>query len=349
MAPPKETKVDKNQEAKDLAQLLKPYTVAYNRKGKPYLVHKSDESMPMKDILISVFVALSILGFAFYCQVYDTPDMTEVAAQPAEFNFTDQNRVFYYDAHMHVVFICGSCLFLPTIFKLRAIMRDRPAFELRGILFVWNMVASGLSGWGMYYVVPELYRQVSEFGWTGYMCNVSYCWSREAIGIYMFVYQATKCLEWIDTTLLALRKKPLAFLHLFHHIVTMVYCWHAAMYSAQADCSGIWYGGMNLVVHFIMYGYYGIMALNIKPVNTFLRKISFFITIIQTTQMVVGVAVLITSVMHCETWEKNWHGTLFCAGMYGTYLYLFGKLTFAKFALSKSLSRPSSPKKSKQK
>lgn len=337
------SKALEQQKAADRERLLQHYDVGYTRNKTPYLVLKDGmalEAMPTKDILISLFTAGCICTSAAYLQINHYPNHTEIALPGSAYNFTTKQKEFYVDAYMHVVFLVMSCLFLPTVFKLRAIMKHRPAFELRGILFVWNIIASLLSGWAMIYVVPELYDMTMKWGVNDMLCKPEYCWSRENIGIYVFVYQATKCLEWIDTCLLALRKKPLAFLHLFHHIVTMVYCWHAAFYSCNVDCSGIWFAGMNLVVHFIMYFYYGIMALNITAVNNFLRKISFFITIIQTSQMVMGTYVLVASAAGCElTWRNNWHGVLFCAGMYGTYLYLFGKLTVEKFALSKKLSK----------
>jgi hypothetical protein len=56
------------------------------------------------------------------------------------------------------------------------------------------------------------------------------------------------------------------------------------------------------------------------------------------------VYILLAAVVFCPaSWEHNWHGVIFCGIMYGTYLYLFGKLTVAKVELSKSLSQPSSP------
>ena len=331
-------------QAADRERLLQHYEVRYNRRtNEPELVMKNGmdlEAMPEKDVQISVFTGIGIIVGALYLWNFQEADLTEVAMPGAAFNFTTKQKEFYVDAYMNWVFLIASCLFLPTVFKLRAIMKHRPAFELRNVLFVWNMIASGLSGWAMVYVVPELLEQVDKFGVQGMLCKVEYCWSRERIGIYVFIYQTTKALEWIDTALLALRKKPMVFLHLFHHIVTMLYCWHAAFYSSTADCTGIWFAGMNLVVHFIMYGYYGIMALNIKAVNTFLRKISFMITILQTVQMVVGTYILISATLNCEaTWTRNWHGVLFCGVMYGTYLFLFSRLVIVKFTMSKEMSK----------
>jgi hypothetical protein len=339
------TKITDAQKVKDLKGLLKDYDVQYTRGGNAYLVMKNGldkEGMPWKDVAISLFAASCICALAAYCLYYDPPTYKDPGNGP--YPFMEQQRIFFVGAHMHFVFLVASCLFLPTIFKLRAIMKHRPGFDLRGILIVWNFIASGLSGWAMYYVVPGLVGMVKRWGVDGMLCHNEHCYSQEYIGFCIFVYQTTKCLEWIDTTLLALRKKPLIFLHLFHHIVTMVYCWHAAIYSSPTDCSGIWFCGMNLVVHFIMYGYYGIRALGIKVVNKVLDKSSFMLTILQTVQMVIGVYILYASITGCNSWEKNWHGTLFCAIMYGTYLILFGSLTLKKF---KKCSKSSSKKNSK--
>lgn len=342
----KRKEVSAEQQKKDKAQLLAKYGVGYNRKGQPYLVIDGNEDMPTQDILISIFAAVCICTLAFVCHVYYPSDYSEAPGHPEDgFHFQAQQKAFFVDAHMHVVFLIASCLFLPTIFKLRAIMRDRPAFNLTGIVFVWNMIASGLSGWAMYYVVPELVNMVKQWGVNGMLCRADYCWSHENIGIYVFVYQASKALEWIDTTLLALRKKPLIFLHLFHHIVTMVYCWHAAVYSSPVDCAGLWFAGMNLVVHFIMYGYYGLTALPLPAFVNFLKKFSFLITILQTSQMVMGIYVLGATIPLCGSFEKNWHGTLFCAGMYGTYLVLFSKMTVKKFQQCVKMSGKKKAKK----
>ena len=57
-------------------------------------------------------------------------------------------------------------------------------------------------------------------------------------------FNGTKCLEWVDTVFLILRKRRVIFLHWFHHLATFLYCWHATIYSWRADSSGLWFAGM---------------------------------------------------------------------------------------------------------
>jgi hypothetical protein len=68
--------------------------------------------------------------------------------------------------------------------------------------------------------------------------------------------------ELFDTAFIVLRKKPLIFLHWYHHITVLLYCWHA--YAVRAS-SGLYFIAMNYSVHAIMYFYYFAMAVNIWP------------------------------------------------------------------------------------
>ena len=41
----------------------------------------------------------------------------------------------------------------------------------------------------------------------------------------------------VDTVFLVLQKKPVIFLHWFHHVTVLLYCWHA---FANWTASGLW-------------------------------------------------------------------------------------------------------------
>jgi len=208
-------------------------------------------------------------------------------------------------------------------------MIGRQPFDLRGPLAVWNFIASALSGYAAYHVIPDLMILVGTHGFVGSLCMADVVYSSPS-AIYIFLFKFTKFLEWIDTAFLALRKKPMGFLHLFHHMVTFAYCWHSIVFSYRADATGAWFAAMNLWVHFIMYGYYGLAALGIRI------PYSFLITIMQTAQMLAGLCILFTTLATCSgSWEKNWHGHIFAAVMYGVYLYQFAVLIPAIFARGK--------------
>ncbi len=73
----------------------------------------------------------------------------------------------------------------------------------------------------------------------------------------MMLFCLSKIPELLDTVFLVLRKKPVIFLHWYHHIVTLLYCWWG--WSSQTGSGGV-FAYMNLFVHSIMYSYYGVMA-----------------------------------------------------------------------------------------
>ena len=64
--------------------------------------------------------------------------------------------------------------------------------------------------------------------------------------------------ELVDTVFIVLRKQKLIFLHWYHHITVLIYCWYSfSQYTAPAR----WFVVMNFVVHSIMYTYYAFRAL----------------------------------------------------------------------------------------
>jgi CBS domain containing-hemolysin-like protein len=100
---------------------------------------------------------------------------------------------------------------------------------------------------------------------------------------------------------------------------------------------------MNYAVHAIMYFYYFLMAVKVKPkwFN------SMWITVSQISQMVVGVAVTVLGFIlgpkfekECALKSENNIATLI---MYGSYLLLF-----LQFFVSRYLSRPAKKSTKKQ-
>mmetsp|Transcript_21759 Transcript_21759/g.39484 ORF Transcript_21759/g.39484 Transcript_21759/m.39484 type:complete len:87 (+) Transcript_21759:710-970(+) len=59
--------------------------------------------------------------------------------------------------------------------------------------------------------------------------------------------------ELVDTFFIVIHKKPLIFLHWYHHITVLLYCWHSYVTTSPP---GIFFVVMNYSVHATMYGYY---------------------------------------------------------------------------------------------
>lgn len=150
--------------------------------------------------------------------------------------------------------------------------------------------------------------------------------------------------ELLDTFFIVIHKKPLIFLHWYHHISVLLYCWQAYVSKAPV---GIIFCVMNYAVHAFMYFYYFLMAIHKKP--KFINAV--YITVAQISQMVVGVAVTLASIYllwfdketianretdhPCRLKSVNIVSALI---MYGSYLALFLEF-FLKRYFSKSQSK----------
>ena len=101
-----------------------------------------------------------------------------------------------------------------------------------------------------------------------------------ASGFWHFLFIYSKYLELIDTLFLVLRKRPVIFLHWYHHVTVLLYCWKL---YADRPAIGMWFAVMNYVVHAVMYFYYFLTAIGYRP------RWSMLVTVLQLTQMAVGV------------------------------------------------------------
>ena len=125
--------------------------------------------------------------------------------------------------------------------------------------------------------------------------------------------------ELFDTFFIVIHKKPLIFLHWYHHITVLLYCWHSYVTKSPP---GIVFVAMNYSVHATMYGYYFLMAIKCRPKWFNPMIITFF----QISQMVVGVICTVLGFYYYSTdkdcrIEKENNTAAFV--MYGSYLFLF--------------------------
>jgi len=148
--------------------------------------------------------------------------------------------------------------------------------------------------------------------------------------IYMYMFMLSKFPELIDTLFLVVRGRAIPFLHWYHHISVLLYV-VIAMYSQYP---GVFFSLINSFVHSVMYYYYGRRAMGTT------LKIAKYITIIQLSQMVVGILLTVIFVaahymnntcdggIFPDSGSSDGYGTLYSifactAVMYGSYFYLF--------------------------
>ena len=168
----------------------------------------------------------------------------------------------------------------------------------------------------------------------------------------------SKLAELGDTIFVILRKRPLTFLHVYHHSTVLLFTWYLC---AQVAPVGRWFSTMNLFIHSIMYSYYALQALRwfripkrlaltitlsqVKSDTLLLSKRNYWILwhiwqcffLHQIAQMIIGFAVNLYA-FQCkrrrQQCDLGWEVIFFSFVIYGSYLVLF-LIFFVKAYLTK--------------
>ena len=206
----------------------------------------------------------------------------------------------------------------------------REPWNLRGPMALWNLGLSLFSAVGFIRTAPQLLHNLFNYSLTQNMCfDPESHFGSGATGLWVLLFILSKFPELIDTFFIVVHKKPLIFLHWYHHVTVLLYCWHSYVTKAPA---GIFFVVMNYAVHSIMYFYYYLMAIGKKP-KAFK---AVYITLAQISQMVVGVGLTVTGcyllwfdpVPNCYLTPDNNVAALL---MYGSYLFLFMQFFLGRY------------------
>mmetsp|Transcript_53795 Transcript_53795/g.131834 ORF Transcript_53795/g.131834 Transcript_53795/m.131834 type:complete len:268 (-) Transcript_53795:16-819(-) len=165
---------------------------------------------------------------------------------------------------------------------LRHLMRNRKAMEFPKVLFLHNIFLS--VGSLLLFVVlaaTVVEKQVTGgYSLTGMLCSASFHEEGGRLQFSYFVNHLFKYYELLDTVLLVLRKKPVIFLHEYHHAATLVLTWSQLREHSTVQWVPI---SINLFVHILMYYYYAMTALKI---SVWWKK---YLTTLQIGQFVIDV------------------------------------------------------------
>jgi len=218
---------------------------------------------------------------------------------------------YYMQEHFEIPVAC-CVLYIVVIFGGRRLMKNREAFDLSTLLGFWNVGLALFSITGSIYVIPPILHNLLQNGMTADMCDLT----SEMANPWVFYFCLSKIPELLDTVFIVLRKRPLIFLHYYHHVATLMYCWDA--WGTQVQNGG-WFAGMNLIVHSVMYSYYAACAFGAK----FSTATRLSITSLQILQMVAGTAIVVHNLVNCLDHKLNTYAALV---MYISYMLLFVKL-----------------------
>jgi len=160
--------------------------------------------------------------------------------------------------------LMASIFYLTSLVGLRAFMKDRKAFVLKNVTFVHNVILTCLSTvmfLGSAYGAYLKYQSQGFF--AGLVCEQDPNPIRGPLFYWSFIFYLSKYYEFIDSYLLVLKKKPLIFLHVFHHFVMPYVCW-AGLEGKW--CMALWTSSFwNSFVHIWMYYYYSVSTLGYSP------------------------------------------------------------------------------------
>ncbi|KAH8611701.1 putative GNS1 SUR4 family [Trypanosoma vivax] len=232
------------------------------------------------------------------------------------------------------------------------VMPHRQPMNLRSANILWNLLLTVFSIMGTHYTVPRLIKIATstsisrmESGTdghrdafvpvaTGSFYTSTCVWDENMffnkdVGFWVAAFALSKIPEMLDTVFLVLQKKPVIFLHWYHHLTVMLFSWHAYAYNIA---SGLWFAAMNYSVHSVMYFYYFACACGYRRV---VRPVAPFITTLQILQMVVGTFIVCYTytVKHVLGYKCMVGDVGLRAGlvMYVSYLLLFSQLFYRSY------------------
>ncbi|CAD5219702.1 unnamed protein product [Bursaphelenchus okinawaensis] len=178
-----------------------------------------------------------------------------------------------------------SILYVFVVFGTKFFMRNRQPFNLFVPLNLWNLFLAVFSIVGTIKMTPEFLNTVLGRGLTESYCHTT-TFIKGLNGYWMFLFILSKTIELVDTVFLVLRKKPLMFLHWYHHILTMIYAFYSFPVTPGFNRWGIY---LNFFVHAFMYSYYFLRSMKIRVPGF----VAMFITTIQIWQFIISVGILV--------------------------------------------------------
>lgn len=272
-------------------------------------------------------------------QIHHVFPALEYAYLPFEKSFESTDYITFCADNMAipaVICVVYACI----IFGGQHYLSSREGFDLKGALTYWNLFLATFSIIGAIRTVPHLLYTIYDVGVQGSICTDPTNpkgYSDGAVGLWVMLFIFSKVPELVDTFFIVARKRSLIFLHWYHHITVLLFCWQA---YALTTGTGLYFVAMNYCVHGLMYWYYYRMAIGNKP-----KLPPVYITLAQISQMIVGVTINVLAYRYkSQGLECHVHDDNLLAGslMYFSYFLLF-----AKFALDRFVFADKSAKKTK--
>jgi len=214
-----------------------------------------------------------------------------------------------------------SILYLLAIFVGPRLMASRERLNVKPLAIFWNGALALFSILGVhFYAVKVFLPAIQEHGLSFELCTVH----SEYVTPWVFFFILSKIPELFDTVIHVMKKQSFIFLHWYHHVTVMWFCWFAWAYHIE---NGGAFASMNLLVHSIMYTFYTLGSAGVR----FPTLVMVSITSLQIIQMVLGTAIVSHNLLYCN------HNPYIQTG--GLLMYLSYGALFIHFFVSKYFGR----------
>lgn len=190
--------------------------------------------------------------WAVFCTVVEAAS----GWRPQDFAFV-QNSSLPFSSTKEVV--AAIVTYYVVIFGGRAVLKNAPVIRVNILFQLHNLLLTLLSGVLLLLLVEQLIPILVRHGLLYAICNRG-SWTQPIVTVYYLNY-LTKYYELLDTVFLVLRKKPLTFLHTYHHGATALLCYTQLIGHTSVSWVPI---VLNLFVHVVMYWYYFLAACSIR-------------------------------------------------------------------------------------
>ena len=113
-------------------------------------------------------------------------------------------------------------------------MSRRGAVPCKNQLAVWNLLLAAFSLAGFLRTAPHLLYYAWRHGaWASVCAPAETAFGQGAVGLWVMLFIFSKIPELVDTVFLVIGKKPVIFLHWYHHFTVLLYCaWWAGRLDA---------------------------------------------------------------------------------------------------------------------
>lgn len=268
-------------------------------------------------------------------------DTNLVIAHPHERDYR-----FFLNYATPIAPIVATVAYLFMVFTLPSLLKQLKVkpIQLKGLVAFWNLLLSVFSFVVLVGVGVPYSRLWASEDMLDVFCGSGAGWKHlfsagnpNGMLFWAYMFALSKYAELFDTLFLILRQKPVNFLHWFHHATVLLYTWFAEYTHLSL---GFVFIVVNAFVHTFMYFYYFLSEIGHRPPEI----VALLITIIQITQMVIGIASI---VINAYVWYAtgalcmcDYPQAMMIAGvaMYGSYLFLFLQFFWRRY-----ISKPTRP------